>query len=68
MAHRPPSVKASLFLLDSMLHTVLPQGIHSQFGEKYPKMIIEDHPHHFAVVEAETTLRMVTLEFIQYVM
>jgi hypothetical protein len=46
------------FLLDSVLHTVLPQGIRPQFGEQLPKMIIEDHPHHFAVVEAGTALRM----------
>lgn len=46
------------FLSDSVLHTVLPQGIHPQFGEHLPKMIIEDHLHHFVVVEAGTALTM----------
>lgn len=46
------------FPSDSVLHTVLPQGILPQFGEQLPKMIIEDHPHHFTVVEAVTALSM----------
>jgi hypothetical protein len=46
------------FLSDSVLHTVLPQGIHPQFGEHLPKMIIEGHLHHFVVVEAGTALTM----------
>jgi hypothetical protein len=46
------------YLLDSVLHTVLPQGIRPQFGEQLPKMIIEDHLHHFVVVEVGTALTM----------
>jgi len=47
------------FLLDSVLPTVLPQGIRPQFDEQLPKMIIEDHPRHFVVVEAGIAPTMV---------
>ena len=53
------------FLLDSVLHTVLPQGIRLQSGEQLPMMIIEDHPRHFVVVEAGTTLAMIVQAVIE---